>query len=541
MGKRDLMVAIYCRLSRDDATDTESNSIGNQRDQLHRYANEHGFITYSEYIDDGISGTTFERDGFKRMIADIEADKIGIILCKDLSRFGRNNAVVAYYTEIYLPSHDVRLICVNDSIDTSMGDNEILPFKSVINEFYARDTSKKVRSAKRTQALRGEYYAGAAPYGYVKDPKDKHKLVIDEEAAIVVRRMFQMAADGQGVHQIARQLHAERALIPAAYKSMKLGKKANRFSEEYPYDWQTTTVKRILVSRVYIGDMCNHKQTCKSYKIRKTVYIPEEDWITVVGTHAPIVDKGTFERVQKLVKYRTRVNTANVPNIFAGLLVCADCNSFLSFHAPKAGTGTKEGQYSCNKYRHSAASADGRRSCTYHYTPYASLYDIVLGRLNHLFATNLSVERIVKRIKETDVAASATQKKLEKMKRREGELRQIIQKIVEQHALGEIAKITFADLYGKYLAEQETLLVDISRIEAVTAAADREVENANLFVGLVRKYTVIEELTREVLLDTIEKIVIHEAVGASRWKPREQRIDIYYRFVGHLPNGIGLE
>ena len=216
--QREIAAAIYCRLSRDDGGDAESNSIGNQRDILRRYAAEHRMILRDEYVDDGYSGTSFDRPSFKRMIADIKSGKINTVLCKDLSRLGRNNAMIAYYTEMFFPDRDIRFIALNDGIDTGRGENEIMAFKSVIDEYYARDISKKIRSSIQSSALKGEFCGSHAPYGYIKSPEDRHKLVIDEEAAAAVRRMFQMAAEGFGVHQIARALSAEKILIPTMYK-----------------------------------------------------------------------------------------------------------------------------------------------------------------------------------------------------------------------------------------------------------------------------------------------------------------------------------
>jgi DNA invertase Pin-like site-specific DNA recombinase len=271
---------------------------------LRKYAEEKHFVVYDEYIDDGISGVTFERASFKRMIEDIENGHVGIILVKDLSRFGRNNAMVAFYTEIYFVENNVRLIALNDSIDTAHGENEILPFKSILNEYYARDISKKVRSVKRIQAQRGEFYGSFAPYGYLKDPDDKHKFIPGGESANVVKRMFQLAADGKGVHQIAALLSEEKVLIPTAYKTIKLGLNQNRFDPDFPWDWETTTVKRILENRVYVGDMILGKTGSKSFKIKTQITRPESEWITVRGTHEPLVDGDTFEKVNKLIKYK---------------------------------------------------------------------------------------------------------------------------------------------------------------------------------------------------------------------------------------------
>ncbi|MDR1464309.1 MAG: recombinase family protein [Oscillospiraceae bacterium] len=535
MKQRDITAALYLRLSRDDGGDAESNSIGNQRDILHRYASENGLLIHDEYVDDGWSGTSFERPSFKRMVSDIEDGKVGIVLCKDLSRLGRNNALVAFYTELFFPDHDVRLIALNDSIDTGHGENEIMAFKSVINEYYARDISKKIRSVRRNQALKGEFSGSHAPYGYIKSPEDKHKLIIDEEAAIVVRRMFQMAADSLGVHQIAQALAEEKVLVPTMYKYLQLGYKSNRFDENYPYDWRATTVKRLLESRVYVGDIVSHKCGNKSFKNQKLITLPESEWIVVEDMHEPIVTRDVFEKVQRLIKTKKRANAAHIDNIFAGILKCADCGGGMNFHSHKSANPC--GRFLCNRYRHSS-STDLRKSCTSHYVPYANIYTATLLRLNQIIAANLNEEDVVRQLMAGCDSSKAAKKMLAKLKHRNGELDHIIRKIVEQNALGEITVATFSKLYSGYINEQETLSEKIAALEAELSAENRDRENARLFIAAVRKYSPIEELSRELLLDLIDHIVVHEATGDRRAGTREQALEFHYRFIGKLPECV---
>jgi DNA invertase Pin-like site-specific DNA recombinase len=470
------------------------------------------------------------------MIADIEAGNIGIVLCKDLSRLGRNNALVAYYTEIHFVKNRVRLIALNDGIDSDKGDNEIMPFKSVINEYYARDISKKVRSAKRTQAQRGEFYGSFAPYGYVKSPDDKHKFIVDEESASVVRRMFKLAADGKGVYQIAEILSEERVLIPRAYKTLKLGFKQDKFDHEFPWDWQTTTVKRILENRAYIGDMVNCKQSTLSFKVNKTVQKPEQEWVVVKGTHEPLVDEDTFEKVQKIIRLKKRANKINKPNLFAGILICADCGSNLCLHVGTNRGGNRLGAYICNKYNHAKLNSENRRSCTTHYLKHQAICDITLERLNKIITSNLTEEKLIKMLKEDVVVDKSAKRKLEKLKRRDTELRVIVKKIVEQNALGEITQSTFAELYNNYRTEQATVSEQISALEHELSKAEDEKLNAQRFIETVRKYTKLEELSREVILDLIDKIVVHEPTGDQRNGTKEQVLEFYYRFIGLLPD-----
>ena len=539
MKQRDITAAIYCRLSRDDGGDAESNSIGNQREILNRYATDHGFIVCGEYVDDGWSGTNFNRPDFKKMVEDIESGEIGVLLVKDLSRLGRNNAMIAFYTEIFLPDHDVRLIALGDSIDTGHGENEIMAFKSVINEYYARDISKKIRAVKRNQALKGDFGGAHAPYGYIKDPGNKHKLLVDEESAAVVRRMFEMADNGLGTHQIARIISDEKILIPTLYKYNMLGYKSNQFDENYPYDWRTSTVRRILESRVYAGDIVSHKQGNKSFKNQKVIRHPESEWITVEGMHEPLVERDLFDRVQKLIKLKKRANSKGITNIFAGVLKCADCGSNMTYRSYNGRAGCIGGNFLCNKYRHCSNTEIQRKTCTAHYLPYNNVHDAILARLNKLITARISEEEIVRLLtSDREQPLKTARKAFEKLKRRNDELDRIIRKIVEQNALGDITPETFTKLYSGYITEQNELAERMKAFEAKFNAENREKENAKLFAELICKYTVTTELSREMVLDLIDRIVVYEATGNGREGTRQQEIEIYYRFIGRLPDSM---
>ena len=438
--------------------------------------------------------------------------------------------MVAYYTEIFFPDNDVRLLAVNDNIDTYAGENEFMAFKSVINEYYARDCSKKIRSVKYAMALKGQYSGAAAPYGYIKSPNDKHKLIIDEDAATVVRSMFQMAYDGMGTQQIARVLAEAKIQIPAVYKYRTTGIRANRFDENYPYDWRASTVRRILESRAYVGAIVCQKHGSKSFKNQKLVRRPESDWVVVEGMHEPLVDLETFDRVNKLITLKRKPNSANRPNIFAGLLVCHDCGSNMNLRI-RQGSGRFDGQYMCNRYRHSG-SGEEIKTCTSHYLPYVVVYNAVLSRLGALFADNISEEDIRNQLSDGCDPFKAAKMSLEKLRRRDGELRAIIRKIVEQNALGVIDQVTFADLYNGYRAEQDALAARIKTVQSELSAPDVNQENVRRFVDVVQKYKSVKELTREMLLDVIEKIVVYQPVGDWRRGNRQYKLDFHYRFAG---------
>jgi len=529
----EIMAAIYCRLSRDDGGDAESNSIGNQRDQLTKYANEHDFIIYSEYVDDGISGTTFERDGFKRMIADIEEGKVGIVLCKDLSRLGRNNALVAYYTELFFPERDIRLICINDAIDTFHGENEIMAFKSVINEYYARDISKKIRSSYKVLAEKGCCISSCPPYGYVKSPGDIHKLIVDEEAAAVVRRIFQMKADGMRDWPIASVLCREQILVPSVYKLRKFGYRHSRYNEERPYDWESGSVRNILGNRIYTGDMVNHRRYTKSFKNRKLLDVPESEWIIVESTHEAIVDRELFDKVQTLLKIKTRDNKTHTVNIFASLIKCADCGHNLSYQTCSH-SKNKAGRFVCITYTHSSTRSVANKLCTMHNTSYQSIYDMTLSNVNQLISQRITKEDILKRLGEHKAADSTLPKKVTKLKKRDRELQTIIERIVEQNALGELTKSSFARLYAKFIAEQESVLDELAKAESELATYGNNKVDVDRFLQVVSKYTTCTELTRELLLDLIDKIVVHEATGNYHYGTRQQTVEFHYKFIGKL-------
>ena len=515
---------LYYRLSCDDGGEGESNSIVTQRQMLHRYADEQGFTVYDEYVDDGISGTTFNRPGFLRMIRDIEDGKVNTVICKDLSRLGRDNPTVMYYTDTYFPEHAVRFISVNENFDSSRGDNEFLPFMSVVNEMYARDISRKTRAAKRTKALNGEFIAAYAPYGYLKNPDNPRKLIPDPETVGTVRHMFRLAAEGMNPYKIARQLEAEGILTPRALQNQQYGYFPNGFHMQFPTDWSVVTVKAMLKNRVYIGHMVGGKTTTKSFKNRSLVYLPEEQWIEVQNTHEALIDERTFEQVQKLIGQRKIPNTTGAPNLFAGLLFCSECGTGLSIVGPK-------GAYVCNGYRRR-----GTRYCTQHYTRSDSLSQAVLhdiqrhARIAKLYENELFdyAQKLFPR-----EAESATRKEFDRLRRREMELRAIIQKLVEKNALGIIADDRFAELYRGYEAEQAQLSPKAAALQERMEREENERGNLSNFLDLIRRYSDVEELDATMLNDLVDRIVVHEGQGKG-YKNRKQKIEIFYRFVGDL-------
>ena len=319
MTQQQNRTAIYCRLSRDDG-DGESMSIGNQREMLTKYARDNGFFVYKVYVDDGFSGTNFERPQFKEMISDIEDGKIDIVLAKDQSRIGREHLQTGYYIEMFFSEHNIRFIAVNDGVDTAKGDNDFMGMRNIMNEFYAKDISKKIRSARKILAQKGYYTSPYAPYGYKKDPIDKHRLIPDENTAPVVQKMFQMALGGMNPYQIANVLEKEELLTPRMYINHTRGGFERFVDKEHPYAWYPITVANILRNRVYVGDFTGQKGSTRSFKSKKRIRVPEDEWIVIENTHEALVDRETFEIVQKMVKIKKRPTTNGERQIFHGLV-----------------------------------------------------------------------------------------------------------------------------------------------------------------------------------------------------------------------------
>ena len=526
--------AIYLRLSRDDGGDAESNSINNQRDMLKQYAKDKGIIIKHEYVDDGVSGVTFDRRGFGKLIEDIEAGRVGTLLVKDLSRLGRNNALVAYYTEIVFQDYGVRFICVNDGFDSSSGDNEIMGFKSVINEFYARDISKKIRSSFKTMALKGKFTGSVPPYGYSLDPDDKHRFVVNPETAPIVKEIFAMSARGMKTSQIVTHLSDSGILTPRAYFEKVNGWFQNRKYKEYPTEWHYTTVFGILKNRQYCGHLVSQKTTTQSFKNKKIVFKPEDEWIIYRDTHEALVDEQTFEFVQSLIKTKKRENKAQVDNIYAGLLKCSTCGYNLCYASP---TGReKTGAYYCNIYKQRSRI----KACTSHYISSRLLTSLVFNRFQ-------KVSELAKEYKDNyeefynncilngaDLNLRFQRQELEKLQRRICELDSILKKIVEQNALGALTDERFASLSAEYENEQQGLF---KKAEQMTKAMTRKrysLQNTEFFLNAIGKYENAAELTAPMLHELIEKIVVYQSEGKG--KSRTQEVEIHWRYIGLLPD-----
>ena len=369
--QQDRITALYCRLSRDDEFSGDSVSIQTQKAMLSQYAEEKGFLNCEFFVDDGYSGTNFNRPDFKRMLAMVEKGQVGTVIVKDLSRLGRNYLMTGNYTEILFPEYKVRFIAINDNVDSEMGDNEFAPFKNIINEWYAKDCSRKVKSAFKTKALKGEYTGGYPAYGYKKDPDDRHHLIPDDHA-IVVKTMFRLALEGTSCFHIAKRLESEKVPTPRAYLMDEFGKYKANDRVKHPYAWSKTTVYNILSNPIYLGKLVSLRYQTRSFKDKRIVPRNEDEWITVEGTHEALVDQSTFDAVQERIKIRQQASWADSDNIYRGLLICADCKQRMVFSA-RTGRRSK-GNFCCNKHRRY-----GGKECSAHYITLEQIEQIIIS------------------------------------------------------------------------------------------------------------------------------------------------------------------
>lgn len=528
MANNKMYIAgLYMRLSRDDGN-SESSSITTQRKILQAYAKENGFIVYDEYIDDGFSGTNFDRPGFKKMIQDIEDKKINLVITKDLSRLGRDYITAGQYTEIYFPSKGVRYIAINDGYDSNSPYNDIAPFKNVINEMYARDISKKIRSSFLARMKDGYYIGNFAPYGYKKDSKNKNRLVIDEETAPIVKEIFDMALVGKRPTDIATHLNNKGILTPIMYRC----KKYNLSLESYPkytnMRWTSATISKILRSVAYIGHTAQRKTTKISFKSKVTVANPKTDWIIVENTHEPIIDKTTFDIVQRFSKSRTCQKNKGFKNIFSGIAFCADCGKSMS----SVGTRKKDSpaNLACGTYK-----LYGQSVCSNHFIDYNILYDIVLKTIQkQLTLSKEDIEMIALSARKNFESSKNSDKlksEVEKLKRRSSEIDKMIEKIYEDNFNSIISSETFEKLVTKYENEKKTIN---ERIKVINEQTSKKSESSYIdFYNLVKEYTDIKELDQELLFRLIDRIEVGQGcyVKEGKDKIKHQTISIYFRFI----------
>ena len=533
------ITALYCRLSRDDEFSGDSMSIQTQKAMLERYAADQGFANCSFFVDDGYSGTNYNRPDFQRLLALVEEGKVGTIIVKDLSRLGRDYLQTGYYRDVVFPEHDTRFIAINDNVDTATGDNEFAPFKDIINEWYAKDCSRKVRSAYRTKALNGEYTAPYAPFGYQKDPADKHHLIPDERAPIV-KRMFQMALEGKTCFAIAKTLEEEQIPTPRAYVMQETGKYATGERERHPYAWSKITVNHVLSNPIYLGKMVSQKSQTKSFKDKRIVARPEEEWIVVEGTHQALIDQETFDTVQERLKVKKPVNWPNENNIFRGLLVCGGCQTRMVFSSTRGyNDGRKSlGSYCCNKHRRY-----GGNECSGHYISIEAVTGIVLEDIRrHTYLAATDKDKYVEYLMhlsehEQNGERESWKKESAQCERRIAELDAILKKLYEDRVFGVIPVERYASMSADYEAEVKKLKDRHLELQSMMQSIKEHSLNANDFANLVEQYADITKLDAELLNVLIEKIIVHEKEEIDG--ETVMKLDIYYRFIGKVGNSNG--
>ncbi|MEA4941730.1 MAG: recombinase family protein [Oscillibacter sp.] len=525
-----LITALYCRLSHDDGLDGESNSIHNQKVMLKQYASNHGFQNLQFYVDDGISGTTFNRPALTQMTSEVEAKKVSIVIVKDLSRLGRNNYLMATYLESIFPDNNVRFIAINDDVDSDKGDNDMAPFRNLFNEWHVRDTSKKIRDVMRFKGNSGKHLCTKPPYGYQKDPENGSKWIVDDEAAVVVKQIYGWCLDGYGPCKIARMLREKHVLTPSAYLLSKGGHPTKMPTQDDA--WAARTVCGILAQEAYTGCTVNFKTSRVSYKNNKVVKNSPDKWKTFENTQEAIVDKATWNRVQQLRKNKRRPTKTGKSSIFSGLLFCGDCKRRMCFATFNHASPNQE-HFVCS------GSRSNPKACSTHYIREQVLHDLVLEHLRQtLFFAREHENEFVSMLGQQAAAVqkkelAAQRRTLAKAQARLAELDKLFQRTYEDHVRGELTDDRYSKLTATYTEEQKVLESQIPELEADLESKENDSVNLTEFLKLVREYTEIPELTASILNQFIHQILVYapEKVNGKR----TQRIEIIYNFIGQAP------
>ena len=532
----DKITALYCRLSQEDMQAGESESIQNQKLILQKYADEHHFFNTRFFVDDGFSGVSFEREGLQSMLREVEAGNVATVITKDLSRLGRNYLKTGELIEIIFPEYEVRYIAINDGVDTAREDNEFTPLRNWFNEFYARDTSKKIRAVKQAKAQKGERVNGEVPYGYIADPNDRNHLIPDPETAHVVKQIFALYIGGARMCEIQDWLKENEILTVGELRYRRTG------STRHPrpqlnawYNWPDKTIYDILTRKEYLGHTITGKTYKVSYKSKKTKKNPEEKQYFFPNTHEALIDEETFDLAQKRIATRNRPTKVDEIDIFSGLLFCGDCG-YKMYLMRGAKTLERKHAYTCGNYRNRARNDF---VCTTHYIRKSILSEIVLADLQRVLSYVKEHEQdFIQTANEYNAqsakkALASQQKELDKAEMRMKELNLLFRKLYEDNALGKLSDEQFAFLTSGYDDEKKTLTRRIAELtEQINAATERN-SDVKRFVALVRKYTEINELTYENVHEFIDRILIHELDRENNTR----KIEIFYSFVGKIESG----
>ena len=535
--RNEKITPLYERLSRDDELQGESNSISNQKKMLEDFARRNGLPNPTHFTDDGVSGTRFDRPGFLAMMEEVEAGRVEAIVIKDMSRLGRDYLKVGQVMEI-LRQRGVRLIAINDGVDSLKGDDDFTPFRNIMNEFYARDTSRKIRSVFKSKGMSGKHLTGTVIYGYLWDEKREH-WIVDEEAAAVVRHIFALAMEGYGPYQIATKLSEEKIEMPAVHLA-RYGEGVNKnktFADIYR--WSASTVVEILKKREYLGHTVNFK-TRKHFKDKKSHYVDESEWTIFENTHEAIIDQETFDNVQRI-----RGNARRYPDGFGeahpltGLMYCADCGGKMYVH--RTYNGKRVPQYTCGQY---SKYPIGSLCPTQHRIKAEAVLTLIADMLRAIaeYSKNDRAE-FIRTVQETQAAQqtadiSKKRKRLAVAQKRAGELEKLICKIYEDNALGKLPDARYEALDTQYAKEQDALNAEITELEKAVTGYEQSRKSAEKFIALIDKYENFDTLTNTMLNEFVEKILVHERSRKGS-QDTTQEIEIYFNFLGrYIPPSL---
>ena len=531
--KNDKITALYCRLSRDDELQGDSNSIKNQKAILQKYADDNGFTDTAFFVDDGYSGTNFDRPDWQRLMGLVDEGKVGTIIVKDMSRLGRDYLKVGMYTEMVFPNADVRFIAINNGVDSAnQAENDMTPFINIFNEFYAKDTSRKIRSVFKAKGQAGKPLCTNPPYGYVKDPEDKLHWIVDEEAAGNVREVFRLCVQGYGVSQIANEMSKRHVLNSTAYAKANGRQIADNRSDTENYEWTSSTVSHMLSRPEYLGHTVNFKTYRKSYKQKKKLKNDPSEWQIFENTHEAIIDQETYDIVQRIRDGRRRVTPMGEMPLLSGMVFCADCGAKL-YQVRHRGWTHEQEHMVCATYR-----KKGKEICSSHQIRNCVLEELLLDGVRSVTAfardhEDEFVEMVTKKKRaEVDRSLRDGKRELEQAQTRIRKLDEIIQHLYEDNLEGKINDERFVKLSENYENEQNTLEARVSELRSLSASEQEANVNVGRFLDLVRRYTDIRELTAEIIREFVERIYVHQAERVNGKKV--QRIRIVWNCIGEF-------
>jgi DNA invertase Pin-like site-specific DNA recombinase len=528
----DKITALYCRLSRDDELQGDSNSIKNQKTILQKYADDNGFTNTEFFVDDGYSGTNFDRPDWQRLISQVEEGRIGTVIVKDMSRLGRDYLKVGYYTEVLFPGSDIRFIAINNNVDSAnQQDSDFTPFLNIINEWYAKDTSKKIRAVFKSKGQSGKPLCTNPPYGYIKDPEDKTRWIVDEEAAKVVREAFHLCMQGYGPSQIAKEFTNRRIMNPTAHARKNGINIPDNRGHDDDYVWRGSTIVHMLSRQEYLGHTVNFKTYRKSYKQKKQMKNDPSEWMIFKNTHEAIIEESVFEVVQRIRDGRRRLTPMGEMPLLSGMIFCADCGNKM-YQVRGRGWEHEKEYFVCATYR------KVKGGCSSHQIRNVVVEELLLDGIRRVtaFARNFEeefVEMVTKKTRsELDKSMRDSKRELEQAQARIAKLDEIIQRLYEDNIEGKISDERFAKMTANYEAEQQVLEKRVMELKSIMTEEKESALNVDHFLSLVRKYTDIKELTAEIIREFVEKIYVYKAERIDG--RRVQRIKIVWNCIGEF-------